>query len=277
MESSTWNMIWDIILVIAPYVIGGIISLIGLVLYIFSKQRRLLKFIGVDNNQRRIIVYLSSLLIPRGSALGFDGKPRSYQGITIPIEELSISYPLTKSLAIDIFENVPPFIRNPLKDRFALFRRISLDTNASPMNEKDIDFSTGSIITVGSQGYNIVTNYCVSRNLCHMQITQNGTVIEIMKGRNKGEIIERPSNKHDIAILERLVDHSQQSTTIIIGAGLGVIGTMGAIQYLIDNWEELHKMYSEKDFALALQFGPIGSQPMEELLKGSVVRRLPEN
>lgn len=277
MESSTWNMIWDIILVIAPYVIGGIISLIGLVLYIFSKQRRLLKFIGVDNNQRRIIVYLSSLLIPRGSALGFDGKPRSYQGITIPIEELSISYPLTKSLAIDIFENVPPFIRNPLKDRFALFRRISIDTNASPMNEKDIDFCTGSIITVGSQGYNIVTNYCVSRNLCQMQITQNGTVIEIIKGRYKGEILRPPSTQHDIAILEKLVDESHQNTTIIIGAGLGVVGTMGAIQYLINHWEDLYKTYEDRGFSLALQFGPIGSQPMEDLLKGSVIRRLPED
>ena len=145
------------------------------------------------------------------------------------------------------------------------------------MNESDIDFSTGSIITVGSQGYNVVTNYYLSRNLCQMQITQNGTVIEIMKGRYKGEVIQRPSNKHDIAILERLADQTEQGTTIIIGAGLGVIGTMGAIQYLIDNWEELYKTYNERDFALALQFGPTGSQPIEELLKGSVVRRLPEN
>jgi len=274
---SIANIIWDIFLVVLPYVIGGIISLVGLVFYIFGKQRKLLKFLGVDNEQRRIIVYLSSLLIPRGCALGFDGKPRSYQGITVPIEELSISYPLTKSLSIDAFENMPPIVRRPLQDRFAFFKRITIDTNASPMKESDIDFKTRSIITVGSHAYNIVTNYCLNRNLCQMHITNNGTVIEIMKGRYKGEIIQRPTESHDIAILERLVDTTQKGTTIFIGAGLGVLGTMGSVHYLINHWEELHKTYGERDFALALQFGPIGSQPLEELLKGSVIRRLPDN
>jgi len=97
-----------------------------------------------------------------------------------------------------------------------------------------------------------------------------------MKGKDKGEVIRPASNQHDIAILERLIDHTRNNTTIIIGAGLGVIGTMGAIQYLIDHWQELDKTYRNREFALVLQFGPVGKRSFEDVLKGTVVRRIPE-
>lgn len=267
----------DILLAIAPYVVTVLVTFAGFVIFGLSKQRKLLRLLGVDNNSRRVIVYLSSLLIPRDCAVGFDGLTRSYQGITIPIEELSISASLSKALTIDAFENIPPIIRNPLRERNAFFRPSTVDVNASPMKESDIDFRTRSIIAVGSQGYNVVTNYCTSRNLCQLQIANNGSEIHIVKGKHQGEIIRRASNQHDIAILEKVVDQTQNGTTIIIGAGLGVIGTMGAIQYLMDHWQELDKAYAKREFALVLQFGPVGTQPLQEVLKGNVVRRMPEN
>jgi hypothetical protein len=268
--------IWDIILAVIVPVITVFATFIGIVIYRLSKERKLLNFLGVDKNSRRIIIYLSSLFIPRGNAVGFDGGVRSYQGITIPIEEFGISLPLAKSLGIDAFDNIPPILRKPLQEKNTFLRPISIDINASPMKEGDIDFSTRSLITVGSQGYNIVTNYCISHNLCKLQIGQNGTAIEIKKGKQIGEIINRASVNHDIAILEKLVDQSHGNTTIIIAAGLGVIGTMGAIQYMIDNWEKLYKTYQDDEFALVLQFGPAGTMSLNDLLKGEVIRRLPE-
>ena len=269
--------IGDILLTAAPYVIGGLATFVGFIIFGLSKQRKLLRFLGLDKESRRVIVYLSSLLIPRGCAVGFDGQPRSYQGITIPIEELSVSALLSKALRIDAFENIPPAIRKPLQKRSAIFRPITVDVNASPMQENDIDFSTRSIITVGSQGYNVVTNYCVDHNLSQLQITHNGNAIQIVQGRHRGETIRRPSNQHDIAILEKLVDRTRNDTTIIVGAGLAVLGTMGAIHYLIDHWQELEKLYGDREFALVLQFGPTETQSFEEALKGTVIRRLPES
>jgi len=268
--------IGDIVLTIAPYLIGVLVAFVGLVVFGLSKQRKLMRFLGVDKTARRIIVYLSSLLVPRGCAIGFDGLPRSYQGITIPIEELSVSAPLSKALKIDPFENIPPIIRKPLQEKSAVFRALAVDVNASPMKESDIDFSTRSIITVGSQGYNVVTYYCVTRNLSQLQIVQNGSAIQIMKGKHQGETIRPASPQHDIAILERIVERTQSGTTIIVAAGLGVIGTMGAVQYVIDHWHELDKTYGENEFALVLQFGPVGTQPLQQVLKGNVIRRLPE-
>ncbi len=268
--------IGDLALTVAQFVIGFLIAFIGLIAFRLSRQRKLFNFLGTDKKAKQAVVYLSSLLIPRGCAVGFDGLPRSYKGVTIPTEELSISARLVKALAVDPFEYFPPIVRKSLEERYTFFRSLTVKVNASPMQESEIDFSTHSIITVGSQGYNIVTNYCVSHNLAQLQISHNGKVIQVMKGKDKGEIIRAASNQHDIAILERLNDHTRNDTTIIIGAGLGVIGTMGAIQYLIDHWQELDKTYQNREFALVLQFGPVVNRSYEDLLKGTVIRRIPE-
>ena len=268
--------IGDITLAVAPYVIGFLVAFIGFIVFSLSRQRKLFNFLGADKIARQAIVYLSSLLIPRGCAVGFDGLPRSYQGITIPTEELSISARLVKTLTADAFEYIPPTVRKFLHEKCAFFRPMTVSVNASPMQESEIDFSTRSIITAGSQGYNVVTNYCVSRNLAQLQISHNGTAIQVMKGKDKGEVIRPASNQHDVAILERLIDHTRNDATIIIGAGLGVIGTMGAIQYLIDHWQELDKTYRNREFALVLQFGPIGKRSFEDMLKGTIVRCIPE-
>lgn len=268
--------IGDVLLAAAPYIVGGIIAVLGLLASRLSRQHKLLQFLGVDRQARRVIVYLSSLYIPRGCAVGFDGQPRSYQGITVPIEELSVSAPLTKALKIDPFENIPLTIRERLATRWAFFRGISVDVNASPMKESDLDFRTRSVVSAGSQGYNIATGYCTSRSITQLEITHNGSVIEVMKGKHKGEVIAPPSPQHDIAILERIRDQST-GTTFLLAAGLGVVGTMGAVRYLIDHWQELRRTYRNADFALALQFGPVNTLPLDTLMKGSVVRHFPES
>lgn len=265
----------NILLTIAPYVIGFVVAFVSYIIFGLSKQRKLFRFLGVDKSSRQVIVYLSSLLIPRGGAAGFNGQPRSYHGIAIPSEELGISSRLSTAFKLDPFKNIPPIIRKPLQDKYAFFRPLTVNITGSPMQERKIDFSTRSMITVGSQGYNVVTNYCVSRNLSQLEITHNGTAIEIMKGKNQGEVIQPVSNQHDIAILERLIDRTRNDTTIIIAAGLGVVGTMGAIQHLIDHWRKIEKEYRNREFALVLQFGLSSAHNLEETLKGTVIRQLP--
>lgn len=74
-----------------------------------------------------------------------------------------------------------------------------------------------------------------------------------------------------------MVDHTRNNATVIIAAGLGVLGTMGAVQYLIDNWQDLYKTYGNREFALILQFGPMENFPLDDVIKnGSVIRRIPE-
>jgi hypothetical protein len=45
---------------------------------------------------------------------------------------------------------------------------------------------------------------------------------------------------------------------------------------LIDHWQELDKTYRNGEFALVLQFGPVGKRSFEDILKGTVIRRIPE-
>jgi len=101
-------------------------------------------------------------------------------------------------------------------------------------------------------------------------------VIEIVKGKDKGEIIRRASNQHDIAILEKIIDNTRGDTVIFIAAGLAVLGTMGAVQYFIDHWQELYKTYTKREFALALQFSIANRNSIDDALQGSVIRRIPE-
>ena len=266
----------DIALTLLPYLIGFLFALISYIFFVLRKQWKLIQFFGADKSARRVNIYLSSLLVPRGCASGFDGLPRSYQGIAIPTEELHLSTPLAKTLMVDPFENIPPVFSKYIQEKIPIFEPLKVKINASPMSEREIDFSTRSLIAVGSQGYNVVTHYFVNRNLTQLKISNNGTAIEIMKGKDKGEVIRPASNQHDIAVLERLVDPTNNNTKILICAGLGVIGTMGAIQYLIDHWQELDKTYHLDDFAIVLQFGPTDKRSLEDILKGTVIRRIPE-
>lgn len=265
---TKWQYAWDIVLAIAPYLVGLLASLLGLAVYALSIQRKLMRLLGIDNRQRRVIIYLSSLFIPRGCAIDFHGNARSYEGITVPIEEFSASAAIPRILRIDPFENIPSIIRNQLKQRSHYFKAIQFDINASPMRVSDIDFRTKAILTLGSHGYNIVTDYCVTNNLSHLRIINNGTAIQVAKGKNAGEVIRPASNKYDIATLEKLIDETRDDTSIIIAAGLGVIGTMGAINYLLDHWKDLNKAYDDREFALVLQFGPVNSMSFEDFNEG---------
>lgn len=267
---------FDILLEVAPYIIGLVIGLVGVIIVRLSKQRKLMRLLGIDKNIRRVNIYLSSLFVRSGHGLDFRGVPRTYEGITVPNEEFSAGTAIPGALNFDPFENIPPIIRKQIQEKWPFFKPISFSVNASPFQVADIDFSSKSIITLGSHGYNIVSDYCNTHGLSKLHITQNGTVIEIVKGKHKGEIIRPVSRRHDIAILEKVTDGSRDDATILIAAGLGVIGTMGATNYFLNHWQELHKAYDEREFALVLQFGPVGSAPLSEILKGNVIRRLPE-
>ncbi len=266
---------WDILLTAAPAVLGVAFVLGCAIVFGLSKQRRLFKLLGVQGDARQTIVYLSSLFVPRGGSLGFDGHPRSYEGLTIPSEELTMIARLAKALSVDPFRNIPPILREPLQQKWRFFRPGSINATASPRTEAEIDFSTRSIITVGSQAYNTMTHHCLAHNLVQLQISHNGTAITIARGRNAGEVVHPSTQQHDIGILEKVIDRSSQNTSVVIAAGLGVYGTMGALQYLIDHWQEIYKKYGDREFALLLQFGPATTQSFKEMLKGTVIRELP--
>jgi hypothetical protein len=267
--------IWDVLLQASPYILTVIVTLIGLIVFRFSRLGKLARLLGIDRRARRVVLYLSSLLVPRGSAVDFRGQARSYQGITIPSEEFAAGVALSKLLPTDPFENLPPIVRRPLGERYPFFKPIQIDVNASPMRDIDIDFSTRSIIALGGPGYNIVSDYCSRNNLCQLAFTANGTQIAILQGKGRGETITPPSPQYDIAMLEKVVDSSRDNSTIVLAAGLGVTGTMGAANYLLKNWHKLEREHGKKQFALVLQFGPFDKLPLAEALRGTVVRSLP--
>ncbi len=121
------------------------------------------------------------------------------------------------------------------------------------------------MLTVGSRYYNAAGDLYASTGdpflEMEQQIGSQEMVIRVRKGRRKGdEFKQRPNSSDDLAIVEKLFDDADK-TTIFIAAGLGVVGTRGAVQYLVDNWARLHKEFGTEPFAVCLRFQEVAGDP----------------
>ena len=89
----------------------------------------------------------------------------------------------------------------------------------------------------------------------------NNMIIQVQRGSRTGDtFVQRSGESDDLAIVEKLYDGSTEST-IFIAAGLGVVGTMGATQYIADNWETLQRDFSNQPFAICLRFQNVANDP----------------
>lgn len=55
-----------------------------------------------------------------------------------------------------------------------------------------------------------------------------------------------------LAIVEKVHDPATQST-VFIAAGLGVVGTMGAVHFLAEHWNELWQQFGTRPFAICFE------------------------
>jgi hypothetical protein len=165
---------------------------------------------------------------------------------------------------------VPEVIIRRLES-WGFFKRPEIIFQASPQREQDIEFD--NLILIGSQAYNVVTGYYITRGTPYLTLefdtTDPGVVIR--RGRNTGERI--PFGQDDLAVLLRIRD-AEHGTTVFIGAGMGVNGTRGAIEYLMNNWEELRRVYGDQEFGLCLRFPSI-IQDQKGFRRPDVLRQFP--
>ena len=268
-------MLKEIVAEIAAVVVLWILSMLGavivLIVYTFSTRRKLFRFFGLRKDKQKLVVYLSTLLIEPGGSKDFRRIPRSYFGAATPNYELTVISTLTALFYHPSLRNLPQFLLSWLARRHWAFGIITPTFAASPL-EQNWDFE--NFILVGSSGYNSVTDYYEQRGKTYLRIIDNGKAIQISRGEYKGEEIRPPNLKDfDLAILEKTFDNDHD-TTVFIAAGLGINGTRGAIEYLVENWELLLKKYKEKEFALCIRFPSILADPYG-FSKPSVIRQLP--
>jgi hypothetical protein len=203
------------------------------------RRRRLLSLFGVSRS-RPLTIYLSRVEVLRGGSRGPDGLPRVFSGPTVTASEANAAAHLA-----GLFEYLIPGLESQPGLLKTLFTRdIPISVEPSPLSSSDIT-SEGSIVTVGSPGYNVVSAWAQDRlNPKVMFSDDNGALVT-----NTGRRIDDPT----LGLVQVLYD-AQSDRPVFWAAGITEAGTRVALLYLSSKWDELRKRKaSQKVFAGLVQ------------------------
>jgi len=262
------DLVYTLCLALLGLLFLGIIQL--------SKWKRLLGVFGLKKNRPRLRVYLSNLDVLLGGARDFRGVCRRYEGSAVSGPELGVIDQLTRLLAHSILDQLG-IVREWLGERYWIFRKPELVFQLSPLDPDEIQFD--SIISVGSSGYNSVTDYYQNEYnptmiLDHEAANDPDRCIVINYGERRGQFIPIAPGR-DMGVLAKVYD-CHHDTVVFIGAGFNINGSLGAIRYLIDHWQELAKGYQGvASWAVCLDF-PHPNYDAQGYLRPTVVTRVPE-
>ncbi len=255
------NILAEILATIILIFLGWILSILLRLPFVYRKRRRLFEFFGITEKCPRIEVYLSTVFVHMWGSEDFRGEARSFGGPAVPAAELATIEPITRLFNDPFLDGLPTSIRAWLGEKVHWsFRKIS-PIFSSPKDRNQVEH--GNIITVGSQYYNsagdLYTETCNS--ILKMVQVDDNMVIRVERGARKGDLFRaRTDHVDDLSIVEKLHDAATQST-VFIAAGLGVVGTMGAVHFIVDKWDQLRKDFGTEHFAICLRFQDVGSDP----------------
>lgn len=244
-------------------VLAWIVPLLVLLPFVFFKRRRLFQFFGITKDRPSFIVYFSTVFVVPGGSVDFRGTPRTFAGPAIPAAELHIIEPVAKLLSDRLLSSIPSAIRKWLGNKVHwFFLPVSPTFKGSPQERNQVE--QGNILTVGSQYYNsagdLYTETC-NPILRMEQDDQGKMVVRVNRGPRAGGIFEqRAGQPDDLALVEKLHDKATNST-VFIAAGLGVVGTMGAVHFVVENWAKLREDFGTKPFAVCLRFQDVRTDP----------------
>jgi len=258
------NLLSNAVWLLLGVVLTGAVWLLRVV----PKYRRLTRFFGISRRHPRLRVYFSRLNIQSGGAVDARGTPRSYAGVAIPEYELAIMDTVLRSFVSPQPKWVPEALLKRLES-LGLFVRPEILLQASPARRQEIPFD--NMIVLGSRGYNEVTGHYLETANAYLALDLESGTVEVKRGARAGE---RIVSEGDLAILLKIRD-TDHGTVVFIGAGLGVNGTRGAVEYLMEHWAELQRDYDDAEFGLCLRFPPIGDDA-EGFRKPAVLCRLPK-
>lgn len=256
------NVLGNILATIILLISGWILSIILRLPFVSRKRRRLFQFFGITKDHPKFIVYLSTVDVQHGGSVDFRGIPRTFAGPAVPAAELSIIEPVARLFSDPLLDSLPLPIREWLGNKVHWsFLPISPVFVASPQDRNQVE--QGNILTVGSQYYNtaadLYTETCAP--ILKMEQVDRRMIIRVSQGPRRDDIFQpRPGQADDLAIVEKLYD-SATSSTVFMAAGLGVVGTKGAVHFIVENWAKLQHDFGTRPFAICLRFQNIETDP----------------
>lgn len=127
-------------------------------------------------------------------------------------------------------------------------RAPKIEMEVSPSESTKIKFD--NMFSIGGPGYNEVTKYYLRTAMPFFTFNDANTEVIIKHGSEEGKRFVGPD---DFGILQKLYD-SEHGTVVFIAAGVGVNGTRGALEYLVNKWQYLYKRYKTKSFGVCIRF-----------------------
>jgi hypothetical protein len=246
------NLGYDIFINTIAGCLGGIVafllSWLAGFLWARSERGKLQRFFKVSAEQR-LVVYLSSIQISlleredqygkkhRASCTtGPDGQRRTYTGKTVVFGELEMA-----SIFRDIFSSPFPYVgERPSFLRKILMADMVVQIEPSPGKYDEIDQSA-SIITLGSPGYNKVSEFVEQKLSSEARFIEENSAIKIGNAQ--------PEDRLNFSFIEKVVD-TQRS--VFYAAGMTETGTKGAAYFLATRWSELRRNENERGFVVLL-------------------------
>lgn len=256
------DVIANILAAIILAVLGWIISIVLRLPFIYRKRRNLFRFLGITKESPRLVVYLSTVFVRPFGSEDFRGQARSFAGPSTPAAELGTIEPLAALFNDPFLDGLPERLRAWLGERVHWsFQKISPVFLSSPHDRNEVE--RGNIITVGSQYYNSAGDLYTEtfHPILKMEQVNLGMVIRATQGQRQGDLFQqRAGQDDDLAIVEKLHDAATQGT-IFFAAGLGVVGTIGAVLFIVHTWERLYRDFGTAPFAICLRFQDIQRDP----------------
>ena len=248
------DVLSNIIASVVIAVSGWILSILLRLPFVYRKRRRLFLFFNISKGNPNLTTYLSTVYVQTGGSVDFRGIARTFSEPAIPSAELSAIEPIAKLFNDLHLDSLPIAIRNWLGNKVHWsFQDIRPVFTASPQDRNQI--AQGNIFTVGSQYYNSIADLFSETGNPILKMVQvgQGMVIRVNKGQRTGDIFEQRQEQEDLAIVEKLYDEAN-NRVIFFAGGLGVIGTIGAVNYIVDNWAKLETDFNTAPFAVCLRF-----------------------
>lgn len=255
-SSITANIVSAIIIAVWGWLLS-----IGLRLpFVFCRRRRLFRFLGLKRDYPRFTVYFSTVFVQAGGACDFRGASRDFNGPALPLYELGVIQPVSSLFRSPVLDGLSQRLRRWLGVRAHWsFAHVLPDFTPSSLRTGDV-VRGGGVLTVGSQFYNLAAHHFVQACNPMVGLEDIGRVgrIRVLRGPRQGDVFApRDGQRDDLAVLEKMYDAATQ-TTIFFAGGLGVVGTLGAVTYLVNNLQVLARTYGKASFAIVLRFQNVG-------------------
>jgi len=256
------DILSDIIAAVLLVFLGWILSVLFRLPFVYRKRKRLFQFFGITKENPHLTTYLSTVFVQNGGSVDFRGIPRTFSGPAIPSAELSTIEPLSVLFNDPLLDGLPKSLRKWLSEKVHWsFKPISPIFTSSPQDRNMV--ASTNIFTVGSKYYNsaadIFTETC--NPILRMEQVGQRMIIRVSRGTRAEDTFEQRSQQtDDLAIVEKIYDEAN-TRYVFFAAGLGVIGTIGAVHYVAYNWPKLMEGFDTRPFAICLRFQDVINDP----------------